>query len=188
MHRKALSKVLMTLVFLGLVYKKELSAQYLEVDTTRYMEWSDQLYLSWKDYGFRPYKKQQDLGIALTSVFHSVRGGIIEGEPRFEVKVLFVKEDSWTSDSTSITLLAHEKLHFDIAELYDRKIRKQIDDLFKGGERDLKVYNKYVKQLLGDFKRFSQNYDRQTRHGRDFDQQKLWFDKVYSEMDRLKAY
>lgn len=169
-------------------FHSKVSAQYLEVDTTAYLEWSDELYVSWKDYQFREQRLADDVGMALTSVIHSVRGGIIKGLPKFEVKVLFVKKDSWTTDSTSITLLAHEKLHFDIAELYGRKIRKQIDDLFKRGERDLKIYNKNVKQLLGDFKRYSHNYDRETRHGKDFDQQKSWFDAVYSELDRLKLY
>lgn len=174
-------------VFLNLTVS-EAKAQYLEVDTTAFIEWSEDLYMNWADYRFRNYSKDDGSGMALTSVMHSVRGGIIKGQPKFEVKVLFVKQDSWTTDSTSITLLAHEKLHFDIAELYARKIRKQIDQLFKDGERDLKVYNKYVKQLLGDFKRYSHNYDSKTRHGRNIDEQKVWFESVYSELERLKDY
>lgn len=183
-----LKLVLLSTIGAGLFSVNEAKAQYLEVDTAAYIEWSEDLYMNWGDYRFREYKKKDGSGMALTSVIHSVRGGIIKGEPKFEVKVLFVKKDSWTTDSTSIALLAHEKLHFDIAELYGRKIRKQINDLFERGERDLKIYNKYVKQLLADFKRYSHNYDSKTRHGRDYDEQKVWFDAVYSELDRLKLY
>ena len=185
---KSFSRLVLLFLFITLIGHKRLVAQYLNVDTLSYMEWSDDLYLSWKDYQFKQRNHRDGNGMALTSVRHSVRGGIIDGEPKFEVKVLFVKEDSWTTDSTDIALLAHEKLHFDIAELYGRKIRKQIDDLFKRGERDLKIYNKYVKQLLGDFKRYSQNYDAKTQHGKDFDQQKKWFEDVFSELERLKIY
>lgn len=188
MHRKDRKLLVVIGMLMAFGFNSKVQAQYLKVDTTAYIEWADDLYMNWKDYRFRERRHSDDSGMALTSVIHSVRGGIIKDKPRFEVKVLFVKKDSWTTDSTSITLLAHEKLHFDIAELYGRKIRKQIDELFKQGERDLKIYNKYVKQLLGDFKRFSQNYDRETRHGKDFDQQKAWFDVVYSELDRLKVY
>lgn len=188
MHRKDRKLLVVIGMLMAVGFNSKVQAQYLKVDTTAYIEWADDLYMNWKDYRFRERRHSDDSGMALTSVIHSVRGGIIKDKPRFEVKVLFVKKDSWTTDSTSITLLAHEKLHFDIAELYGRKIRKQIDELFKQGERDLKIYNKYVKQLLGDFKRFSQNYDRETRHGKDFDQQKAWFDVVYSELDRLKVY
>lgn len=166
----------------------QLKAQYLDVDTASYIEWSDKLYLSWNDYQFKETTNEDRGGMALTSVKHSVRGGIVGGIPRFEVKVLFVRGDSWTTDSTNIALLAHEKLHFDIAELYGRKIRKQIDELYKRGERDLKIYNKYVKQLLADFNRYSLNYDTKTQNGKDFDEQKKWFDNVYSEMERLKLY
>ena len=188
MLRKGFGFIVGFVLFLPFGNGNDLFAQYLKVDTTAYIEWSDDLFMSWKDYRFRGRRFSEDSGMALTSVIHSVRGGIIGNEPRFEVKVLFVKKDSWTTDSTSITLLAHEKLHFDIAELYGRKIRKQIDELFQSGERDLKIYNQYVKQLLADFKRFSQNYDRETRHGKDFDEQKAWFEEVYSELDRLKLY
>lgn len=188
MLRKAFGFIFGLIIFLACGEDNQALAQYLKVDTTAYIEWSDDLYMSWKDYRFRGRRHTEESGMALTSVIHSVRGGIIGDEPRFEVKVLFVKKDSWTTDSTSITLLAHEKLHFDIAELYGRKIRKQIDELFRNGERDLKIYNKYVKLLLADFKRFSQDYDRETRHGKDFDEQKAWFEVVYSELDRLKVY
>ncbi|WP_286757075.1 DUF922 domain-containing protein [Roseivirga sp. UBA838] len=176
------------LILTGLAHGPESKAQFLTVDTTAYIEWSDNLYLSWKDFRFRKQKSKEERGLALTSVTHSIRGGIFNDEPRFEVKVLFVKKDSWTTDSTSIALLAHEKLHFDIAELYGRKIRKQISELHKRGERDLKVYNKYVRQLLADFKRFSLNYDKETGHGRDSERQNEWFELVFSELERLKQY
>lgn len=188
MLKKSLSVLIWIMLLLPMGKGGKLFAQYLEVDTASYIEWSENLYLNWQDYVFMEFGREDGSGMALTSVKHSVRGGIVGGEPKFEVKVLFVKNDSWTTDSTSITLLAHEKLHFDIAELYGRKIRKQIDELFKRGERDLKIYNKNVRQLLGDFKRFSHNYDKETRHGRDFDKQKVWFDNVYSELERLKLY
>ena len=140
---KSFSRLLLSFaLFISLGVYQYVQAQYLEVDTASYIEWTDELYLNWKDYRFKNKGKKEAGGMALTSVRHSVRGGIIEDTPRFEVKVLFVKADSWTTDSTDIALLAHEKLHFDIAELYGRKIRKQLDDLFERGERDLKIYNK----------------------------------------------
>lgn len=186
---KSFSRLLFTFaLFISFGVVENAQAQYLDVDTASYIEWSNELYLNWNDYRFKNRGNKDGGGMALTSVRHSVRGGIINGEPRFEVKVLFVKEDSWTTDSTDIALLAHEKLHFDIAELYGRKIRKQIDDLFNRGEHNLKIYNKYVKQLLGDFQRFSRDYDSKTQHGKDFDQQKRWFEIVFSELDRLKVY
>lgn len=171
-----------------LILSNSLEAQYLKVDTTQFIEWSDDLYLNWKDYRFRNRQNRSGNGMALTSVKHSIRGGIIGGEPKFQVKVLFVKNDSWTSDSTDIVLLAHEKLHFDIAEMFGRKIRKQIMELFKQGERDMSTYNKYVRILLGDFKRFSADYDKATDHGRNLDEQRKWFEIVFSELQRLKPY
>lgn len=163
-------------------------SQFMVVDTDKYIEWSDTLYLKWSDYKYRSSRGKKYPSMALTSVFHSVRGGMKAGKPNFQVKVLLVKEDSWTSDSMNIHLLAHEKLHFDIAEVYGRKIRKQIAILGNRGSKDLSEYKRYIKYFLNEFKRTSLEYDKETEHGQDFQVQLKWFNVVSSELQRLHEY
>ena len=163
--------------------------RFLKVDTTQYIEWNTERTVSWTDYVYRPAERAfGGGGFALTSVTHSVRGGISKGAPNFEVYVLFVKEQSWTSDSTDMALLAHEKLHFDIAELFARKLRKQIEVMGKEGVTDLKEYQKKIRYLLDQFKIKSSDYDKETVHGRIAEKQKEWQIYVSSEMQRLHKY
>ena len=161
---------------------------FLKVDTEKYIEWSDSLYLKWSDYQYRPNQTGKFKSNALTAVFHSVRGGVIKGKPEFQVKVLFVKEDSWTTDTLNIALLAHEKLHFDIAELYGRKIRKQIQAISKKGVSDMSEYRKYIRYFLNEFKKVSIIYDKETEHGNIPEEQARWFEFVSSELQRLHKY
>ncbi len=182
MNKKHLTYILVFLLSLSPVH-----GQFLEVDRDKYIEWSDTLYLRWSDYVLRSVANKNQSS-ALTSVFHSVRGGMKNGQPNFQVKVLFVKEDSWTTDDQSLPLLAHEKLHFDLAELYGRKIRRQIALLGKDGTTDLAVYKRYIKYLLNEFKKVSTDYDKETRYGNLASQQEKWLNYVSNELKRLHEY
>ena len=162
--------------------------RFLNVDTIQYIEWNVERPLSWSDYVLRPRESAFGDSFALTSVTHSIRGGISKGKPNFEVYVLFVKAQSWTSDSTDMALLAHEKLHFDIAELYARKLRKQIEAMGEQGVTDLKEYRKKIKYLLDQFKIKSSDYDEETVYGRIAEKQEEWQIYVSSEMQRLHKY
>jgi hypothetical protein len=161
---------------------------FMVVDTTSYVEWKAERPLNWADFVFRDIRRGDQQSYALTSVIHSVRGDIKDGKPNFEVRVLFVKKDSWTTSSGNRALLAHEQLHFDLAELYGRKIRKQFVAMGAQGIETLGDYKKSVKVLLNEFKRKSVSYDKETKHGRIEEEQKEWERYVKAELERLNEY
>ena len=164
--------------------------EYLEVDSTKYIVWDEDRPLTWDDYPVIGVDASPDFinNNALTAVTHSVRGGIVKGEPNFEVYVLFKIKDSWTTSREDPQLFAHEKLHFDIAELYGRKLRKQIAAM--GGQKvmNLSEYRRKIKFLLDEFKIKSMDYDEETGHGSLLDKQIEWQNFVSSEMQRLHKY
>lgn len=150
----------------------------------RNFEWSQDRPLTWEDFPFlrlRSGKKE----IALTSVKHSVVGTMKDGAPDFEVKVLFIAKDSWTTDTTNLNLLAHEQLHFDIGELFRRKIAQKVKRLRDTGEKQKAIYRYAIRKLLSDFRNFSVDYDKATRHGTILSEQEKWKSKVWEELNRL---
>jgi len=161
---------------------------FLRVDTSEYIEWNEGRPLQWSDFVYKPLEAGNKDYFALTTVFHSVRGGMKNGKPNFQVRVLYVKKESWTTNVRSNDLLDHEKLHFDLAELYGRKLRKQIEEMGKAGEKDISKYSATIKLLLDEFKRKSSIYDTETLHGRDFEQQEVWNEFVKYELNRLNKY
>jgi len=172
-----------------LVVANEISAQsgkYLNVDTTKYIIWSEERPISWSDY--TQLDTEYANATALTAVTHSIRGAISKGKPSFEVYVLFKKEDSWVTDTSDMALFAHEKLHFDIAEMYGRMLRKQIAVMGKKGVNDLAEYRKAIKYLLAKFKEKSFEYDEETNHGTLTTEQRRWQIFVSSELQRLHEY
>lgn len=166
------------------------AGNYLQVDTTKYIIWDENRPLTWDDYpeiGSNSSPEFNDNN-ALTAVTHSVRGGIEKGKPNFEVYVLFKIKDSWTTSREDVQLFAHEKLHFDIAELYGRKLRKQIAALGSQKVLDLSEYRRKIKFLLDEFKIKSIDYDGETGHGSLIEKQREWQSFVSSELQRLHKY
>lgn len=149
------------------------------------IEWSKDRPLKWQDF---PFIKLKTPGkeLALTSVKHSVTGRMNHGKPDFEVKVIFVTQDSWTTDTTNMRLLAHEQLHFDIGELFRRKIEQKVKRLRGSGEKQRAIYRYAIRKLLSDFRNFSVEYDKETDHGNKYEEQLKWESKVWEELNRLQ--
>lgn len=178
--------VCLVVFFQCLVWANTSYAQYLKVDTTKYIVWDEDRPITWSDYPILDNKAE--FAQALTAVTHSVRGGMSKGKPKFEVYVLFKKKKSWTTDRTDMGLFEHEKLHFDIAEIYGRMLRKQIAAMAAQGVKDLAKYRKAIKYLLSEFKVKSSDYDMDTSHGMAPDNQEKWKMYASSEMQRLHKY
>jgi hypothetical protein len=147
------------------------------------IEWNQARPLEWRDYHFRRVRK---VGyVAITSVKHSVKGYMRNGFPEFDIKVYFDTKESWTGDTTDVKLLSHERLHFDIGEIYRRKIETRITELQVKGEKRAGVYRGEIKNILIQFNKFSNQYDEESGNGRKKEEQLRWEGIVSAELKRL---
>lgn len=153
-----------------------------EADTM--IEWNESRPLEWKDYTYRHFRQKGSM--ALTMVKHSVKGYLRNGLPEFEIKVLFRKPYSWTSDTTNMELLGHEQLHFDIAELYRRKIEMELIKLQQKNEKRASVYRAEIKRILNEFNIYSRRYDRESNHGKNKPEQEKWKKEVVLRLVEIK--
>lgn len=70
-------------------------------------------------------------------------------------------------------ILSHEQLHFDIAELYARKFRKQLSETQFSTDIKAEVKELYQK-VLKELYIYQNKYDRETNFSRDRKQQQYW--------------
>ena len=95
-------------------------------------------------------------------------------EVDFTVKCFFYPEKSWyKAEICNAVVLSHEQLHFDIAELFARKFRRQLDST--RFTRNIKaevraIYRKINEELAA----FQDRYDTETDFSRNVGQQKAW--------------
>lgn len=106
------------------------------------------------------------------------REGVIQ--PNFKIQAAFNKKKSWISKSSLSSpdrVLKHEQVHFDIAELTARKLRKALQRATYTRNFRKEINAIYKKQIdLGEA--MQEAYDEETRHGLDGRKQREWELKV----------
>jgi len=116
-----------------------------------------------------------------------VKGFFEDGMLNFKVEVYFLKNIAWMIDSSENTMI-HEQLHFDIAELYGRKIRKGILELRKTHQASSEKCSKLIQELLDARNMKDVQYDQETAHGVYINKQKEWNKKIKQELEELKEF
>jgi hypothetical protein len=108
-----------------------------------------------------------------------------------QVTCFFDKSASWfkNKDSNfSELLLSHEQLHFDIGELYARRIRKSLDSLKSNNEDNFEDVSEAVKYLFKLHKKVDSLYDIESAHGKILTEQLKWKEKIFKELNDLDYY
>jgi hypothetical protein len=159
--------------------------QTLVNDSRDLLEWNEFYQLAWDDFQGQP--TAESIGDAGTAVNIKAKPFYIKRRIMYDVDVYFNRKQSWAR-AKSDALLRHEQLHFDIAELYARKIRKRIVALQENGVSDIKIYNSAIKQILEESNDADRQYDLETLHGALTKKQLIWERRVKEQLQGLKDY
>ena len=159
--------------------------------TTPSMVWSKKN-LRWKDFKRKPDSTllATKWGAATSSWVEERYAVTPQHEIRFIIRAWFNPDLSWTREITksSSYALAHEQYHFNMAELYARKMKKVLGSL----ELTKADYRREIAELLKNFHdqyRLQQiRYDTETDHGRNMQLQYNWIGSIDDEMKALSSY
>ncbi len=106
----------------------------------------------------------------------------------YHVVAHFYPDESWyLKGSETDVILKHERLHFDITELFARKFRQRIETskFTKNIDQEMKrIHNKIIRELRA----YQEKYDSETNHSINLEAQLKWQEKLVSELKALKAY
>ena len=177
LHRMKLSRALLLLAVTLSIY-----CTCLAQDTVR---WTPDRPLQWADFQGQPDPTNIHKAYSFGKMTYSYRykGTTLSTE----VACTFDKLKSWTR-TTDSAVLAHEQDHFDINEIYARRLRKAYQDYrfnpptVKGDLAD--IYSK----LSSELRQMQEQYDGQSDHGRLVDIQHEWDKKIKTELVELEPY
>ena len=89
---------------------------------------------------------------------------------------------------SNLHILAHEQIHFDISELYARKLRKEL----KEHKNQLTLKRGYMSRVFNQIYGESENrqtlYDQETEGGQNEAQQALWKAIIEKELGDLERF
>jgi hypothetical protein len=150
--------------------------------------WTENLVLSWCNFkGEIPHKYTIVKMAAIKINFVSI-GYLIEDIPYYTISCFMLSNKSYAYDSMTQYDLDHEKLHFDIYELYTRRIRKELIELNNLKEKDTQKYTDVIYILTDESSNNNNEYDNETGHGEIKEKQEEWRLKIDKELKELDEY
>lgn len=175
-------KAILIYFFAGLLSPLALPAQQPGEEL---LDWSSSRKLTWADYKAAP-NPESDAAASTTSYLgfsYSIKN---EGFS-YSIESKFSKTRSWGLHKTAY-ILSHEQGHFDIAEIFARKLHKKMKE-YRFNRRTFQKDLKEIYQEILDEKEEMQNdYDQETNHSINKEKQAAWLLKIGKLLEEYKPY
>jgi hypothetical protein len=154
--------------------------------------WKEDHKLVWDNFKSKVSRKNNSDVIAYTHCgweYSVVKSTNPKSPVKIEITAIFNEDMSW-KDVKRINdyILLHEQKHFDIAELFVRKFRKEIAEKIKTSGDYNKNFNAVYSRISNDYKNFQMSYDKITEHGMNKEKQAEYNAHIAEELDNLKSY
>ena len=135
---------------------------------------------------FKAVAKKGYAGYAVTIIYLYTKE--TDGEMQFVVEALFSKSKSALAINSEYGI-KHERGHFDICEIYARKLRQRmLKKNFMKVKNIKSEINEMYNQINTELKEAQDKYDQQTEHSMNMAQQKSWEDKISKDLHLLDEY
>lgn len=166
------------------VFTTKIIAQGDIVETDSLLLWQADRKLTWDDFKGNTDERQINKGAITRGRIATINIYWENNMPMYDIRCYFVKYNSWNIVTDSLSLM-HEQVHFDIFELYTRKIRKAFDKLNQDKVTDYNTYNNLFQSYFKECSQLHQEYDIDS-----FDKDTLpkWINRVAKELEQLKDY
>ncbi|MBN8675625.1 MAG: DUF922 domain-containing protein [Chitinophagales bacterium] len=161
------------------------SAGFAQDSNEETIEWSASRKLNWTDYKAKPNPASD--AAATTTTYVGIEYKISNDNFSYFIHCRFSKDRSWGLHKTDY-ILSHEQGHFDIAEIFARKLHKAMSNYVfnkKSFQKDLKkIYDSIMQE-----RESTQNlYDKETNHSINKEKQAQWLKKIESLLSEYSAY
>lgn len=141
--------------------------------------------LTWQDFKGVPPQGAHHFASVNCGMGYSFSSKKINGNIKVNVEVTsyFYPQLSWKKnlDEDNMLLLAHEQLHWDISELYARKLREAFTKYVP--QKNVKKEIDFIFQKFEEERqRVQSTYDKETNHGLLKEMQATWSLKIKEEL------
>lgn len=147
--------------------------------------WSPTKKLKWDDFKGEVDTTKALVGAVTCSEIKIIDSRLTNKIPILTIGCYFIKNRSWKIVTDDYSL-AHEQLHFDISEIFARKIRKSIDSLNKKKIENPNQYQKVIDFYLKNLENYQDLYDNEVYFNEK--KQALWSNKIASELLKYKKW
>lgn len=149
------------------------------------LDWSAARKLTWNDYKGRPEPGNDDA--ASTTTYLGIEYNITSSSFGFKIESRFSKTRSWGRYKDDY-VLSHEQGHFDIAEIFARKLNKEMSEYQFNKRTYQQDLNKIYNVILEEKATMQGDYDDETNHSINKVKQAEWLKKIAKMLEEYKGY
>jgi hypothetical protein len=152
------------------------------------IRWSASRQLTVTDFKGRPKPNQGHAALTSANINTGAtcRGNVFAGT----AQASFDPASSWVREPGTMTpaLLRHEQLHFDIAEVYARRLRQQLGAMHTTCSELGTTFDRISQAAYAAWQQAEDSYDRDTNHGLQHERQAQWEAQVRQQLQELAAF
>ena len=175
----SLHKLLLPLLF---VLPAMVSAQ---DNNEELLDWNEEKRLQWNDFKSKPDPRSD--AAASTTTYLGIEYSFSNNVILYKIACRFSKNKSWGLHQTEY-ILAHEQGHFDIAEIFARKLHMKMKNYKFNRSTYRQDLKKIYDEILDEKEMWQNTYDEETRHSIDRKKQAAWLEKIAQELTKTKDY
>ena len=168
-------------------FRPSSSIAYAVPRTADTIYWQELRRLTWDDFRGKPVKSDESVALTSSGIGMAFRSGA-NGVPVINITCTFFCNNSWVKDEgRNPDVLQHEQLHFDLTELYARKLRQAVSKL-SAKDRTWPTVSKIYQDLNRECNQRQNAYDKETEHGIKASIQKTWNGQIEAELALLDEF
>jgi len=149
------------------------------------IEWSSEKRLTWDDYLARPPLSSD--AAAITSTAIGIEYHVKNNHFAYSISCRFSKTHSWGKDKTDY-ILEHEQGHFDITEIYARKLGRELMEYKFNPKSYRDDVTRIYRRLMDEKEQYQDKYDRDTDFSRNREKQAEWLEMIKEELEQTDEF
>lgn len=148
--------------------------------------WTVERKLEWTDFKGKPFKTAWAAAVTASGITYQFSSVVENGNVNLDINIstFFYPTESWFQPKLANgVILSHEQLHFDISELFARKMRKRVDEatFTKNVKSEIK---KIYRDVLKELSAFQKKYDYETNFSRNLEKQLEWNEQISEALQK----
>jgi len=150
-----------------------------------FIKWNEDRKLTWDD--FKAPAQKLGNTAAMTTTHLGFSYNVKNGNVTYAIDCRFEKNKSWGLVKND-WILKHEQGHFDIAEIFARKLNKDISEYEFNRTSFQKDLDGIYRSVVDEKEKFQQQYDDETDYSRNKTKQEEWMKKIESDLKLTKPW
>ena len=150
-----------------------------------YIRWDETRKLTWDDFKAPPQKIGNTAAMTTTHLGFSYN--VKNGTVTYVIDCRFEKNRSWGLIKND-WILKHEQGHFDIAEIFARRLNEKVNAYEFNRTTFQKDLDNIYKSVVGEKEQFQQQYDDETDYSRNKAKQEEWLKKIETVLNSSKSW